>query len=196
MSRAVSVLRHALLVALLCGGPVVLVSAGTVHTYSNSEHGYRLTYPASWHISVAPGKGGPTLSNYDLARAPGHGVLPPDAAEIFLLPHSDLGNIDHSSNPREWASADARRFAFGATTMEPIPNLGNPDISDVLRVAFEYKQNGYDVQQKYVTFYFRLNADLLKIELNYWEGDPKAGSYERTLISILKSIRRVTAKPN
>jgi len=196
MSRAVSILRHALLVALLCGEPVVLVGAEAARTYSNSERGYRLTYPASWHISVVPGKGGPTLSNYDLAKAPGHGVLPPDAAEIFLLPHSDLANIDHSTNPREWASEDARRFAFGATTMEPIANSGNPDISDVLRVAFDYQETGYNVQQKYLTFYFRLNADLFKIELNYWRGDPKAGSYEQALISILRSIRRVTAKSN
>ncbi len=163
--------------------------------YTNAEYHFRLMYPAMWHISVVAGRGGPILYNYDLSSAPGHGLLPERGAEIFVLPHSDLSKLEHSRTPREWATADMRRFSQNGLTTNEVGDIGNPEISDVVRVAFDNQTPGDDQAQRYVAYYFHLDGELLKVELTYWKSDSKQASYERTLWSILTSIRGISSKP-
>lgn len=196
MRHSIAFFPCTILIALFGGGPVSSAAGGTVRTYSNVEHNYRLTYPASWHISVVSMKAGPVLYNYDPSFAMGQGLFPPGGAEIFVLPPADIDSEDRSRSPQELAGENVRRFSYGNASLEQISNPGNPAISDVIRVSYDYQRiDGEDLQRD-VIFYFRFNGKPFKLLLNYWKGDPKAASYEQTLFSILKSIRPVTTKSN
>jgi hypothetical protein len=188
-----STVRWTVLAALALAPAAYSAATEELRTYSNAEHHYRFTYPAKWHISVVPGKGGPTLYNYDLSSAPGHGLLPQHGAEIFVLPHSDLSRIEPSRTPQEWAAEDVRRFSQGGLTKDEFENASNPNISHVLRVAYDSQTAGDDEAQRYVAFYFQLSGEILKAQLVYWKNDPKGASYESTLLSVVRSIRRISA---
>ena len=191
-----SVFRCAVLVALLYQGPVFSAARETVRTYSNAEHNYRLTYPASWHISVVSVKAGPVLYNYDPSFAMGQGLFPPGGAEIFVVPPADMNSEDRSRSPQELASENVRRFSHGRVSVEQIANPGNPTISDVIRASYDYQRIEDEDLQRDVIFSFRFSGEPFTLGLNYWKDDPKAAYYEQTLLSILRSIRHVAAKPN
>jgi len=184
------------LVVLALARPSLSAAVDPLKTYANAQYAYRLSYPATWHISLVAGKGGPTLYNYDLASAPGHGLLPEHGAEIFVLPHGDLSKIEHSRTAQEWATADVRRFSQGNLAIKELENVGNPEVTDVSRVSYDSRMSGGDGVQRHVAYYFLLGGEILKVELTFWKGDPKAESCGHTLLSIFKSIRVADATPN
>lgn len=196
--------QDAMTVSFQCAALIALVSVGRslpaaeepLRTYTNPEYSYRLSYPASWHIAVTQGKGGPTLYSYSRSSAIGHGVLPFDGAEISTSPLPDLSNADGSGSLKERAEKDAKRFSQGGATLDDVPNPDNSDITDVVRVAYDYQRVEDSDRQRYVFFYFRLRGKPFVLGLNYWKDDPKAASYEQTLLWILKSIRNSAARPN
>lgn len=196
MKPAMVVFRCAVLMALACDGPVLSTAEEAVRTYSNTEHNYRLSYPASWHISVVSVKAGPVLYNYDPSFAIGKGLLPPGGAEINVGPSADLNSADRSRSPHELASENVRRFSHGRASVEEIANPGNPDISDVVRASYDYQRIEDEDLQRDVIFYFRFGGEPFVLGLNYWKDDPKGGSYEQILASVLSSIRHVAAKSN
>jgi hypothetical protein len=180
--------RCAALIALLSTGSLILGADEPLRMYSNSELNYRLTYPASWHISIVVGKSGPTLYSYSPSSALGQGAISTQGgAEIDVT--SLRMEVQAEKQLRDRAAADAERFAHGGATISEFKNPGNPDIASIIRVAYDYlRVEGEDLQRN-VSFYFMLSGKPFVLGLRYWKDDARAASYERTLVSILRNIR-------
>ncbi len=65
--------------------------AGATATYTDTEIGYTLTYPAEWHIQATPGWT-VILTSFDPEAVTPHGGVGPDQAKIDLLPDKALGS--------------------------------------------------------------------------------------------------------
>lgn len=190
-----SVFGPAVVIALVCQGLVFSAARETVRTYSNAEYNYSLAYPAGWHISVVPVKAGPVLYNYSPSFNKGQGLFPLGGAEIFVLPPADLDSTDRRRSPEELAKENVLRFAHGGAALEKLANPGNPDISDLVRVSYDYERIEDEELQRDVIFYFRFGGEPFALGLNYWKGDPKAASYDQAVLLVLKNIRHIAAKP-
>jgi hypothetical protein len=191
-----SVLRCAILIALVFEGPTLSAAKEVLRSYSNAEYNYRLAFPTSWHISVVPVKAGPVLYNYSPSFAMGQGLFPPGGAEISVLPLASFEGRMRNRTEQEWIAEDVRGLAYGKPIIENISDVGNPHITDLVRVSYDHERIPDEELQRYVMFYFRLGGEPFVLGLNYWKEDSRAAVYEKTLISILRSIRHVSAKPN
>jgi len=145
--------------------------------FVSPDGGYVAFYPKSWHV-LQPGFPMLYICNFPPSRRVRAVIVPENGATIGVIsPPEGVSSIDQWIGRVSPAIRVRSRNSITLRMPEPAAPLR---IEEVNYLSIE----GPDC----TSWYFEISGRLLKADLSYWSGDPKAEKYRQVLGEIIQTI--------
>jgi hypothetical protein len=167
-----------------CMGASIAIGQTRTGQLGTNPFGYAFRIPERWHVEM---DGGRTLLLKYSTRPP-QGLLPPNGAEILIVPRSSqIGRVSQLSL-REWVSHVLRVSSPVGRSISHPQIFGRSDLGDMTRVSFTL-ENFAERSEGHVDYLFCLRGEVFKVGLRFIVGDSGASQYENILDEVLRSFR-------
>lgn len=170
-----------LLAVLPCFAAQSGPSAPKQQTFTSTEAGYSVSYPAEWYRFP---RSLPTL--FILSFAPSQraraDVIPPGGASIAVT-----APPDGVSTLEDWCARDLVPSET-VLTKTPLALTRAADGTLVQAVEVDTTRGRPGVQKESIICYFAVSGHIFSARLNFWRGDKKSAEYVQTLHGIVTSL--------
>lgn len=157
--------------------------------YRNTDAGLSFLVPKGWHAA----RGEPAyVFNYPPSEPAPQGLLPENGAAVTIVPFKSFLRAHPTAKLDDWIKWNTR-IKQRDIQRKNYPCLGGdggtPHICAEVRSVFQITP--HDPQLVRINYYFKVNGDFYRSQLEYYKGDPNAESYLSALKHITESIEPI-----
>jgi hypothetical protein len=192
MSRLVCVLACLAGVSMGQGKRVQPFTSAPTRIVSR-RYGFSMETPPGWRTARAEPERLPLFINFpweELQGKTGVNYLPKGGAMIAVQSEDGLPEPNGSYSLNEWADFDERSASSETISTRNFEMPASTGVDKAMAAAFDEPEESPDIQQQHdLNVYWQFHGKRFATRLTYVVGDPNGRDFEKTLESLMRSVR-------